>query len=156
MTRAPWSSAPDTRRAMARRRGERRRGAAALCQALAVALAREQGEGLRARFLEAARRVLPAAASLTIRDWLVGESPALPAADRRLLSVNVPTSDPRHVAALDAIPAEAREFDEWDLQMLSTAGRLAGGAAGDRSASQDAARPVRCARCQDGPTAPRR
>jgi transcriptional regulator with PAS, ATPase and Fis domain len=126
MTRAPWSSPPDIRRAMARRRGERRRGAAALCQALAVAVAREQSEGLRARFLEAVTRALPAAASITIRDWLVGESPVMPAADRRLLSVNVPTTDPRHVAALDAIPAEAREFDEWDLQMLSTAGRLVG------------------------------
>ena len=46
--------------------------------------------------------------------------------DRRLISVDVPTADPRIVAALDAVPHDARRFDEWDLQVLTMAGRMAG------------------------------
>jgi DNA-binding NtrC family response regulator len=117
---------PDPRRLSARRRGDRRRGLAVVCQSLAASVMREQGDGLRGRFLESLRRVVPAAASITLRDWRVGETPVMAASDRRLLSVDVPTADPRIVAALDAVPIEAGQFDEWDLQLLTLAGRLAG------------------------------
>ena len=84
------------------------------------------GEQLRARFLEGVGKALPAAASVVLRDWRVGESPLPPAAERYLVSVDVPTADPRIVATLDAVPAEGRAFDRWDLQVLTLAGRLAG------------------------------
>ncbi len=41
----------------ARRRGERRRGLAVVCQALATSLMREQGDDVRERFLDGVRRV---------------------------------------------------------------------------------------------------
>ena len=125
MAQPAW--APAEHRALgAQRRGERRRGMAGVCQSLAASLMREQGDGLRGRFVEGIRRVVPGAASITLRDWRVGETPVAAASERRLLSVDVPTADPRIVAALDAVPLEARPFDEWDLQVLTLAGRLAG------------------------------
>ena len=116
----------DERALAARRRGERRRGIAVVCQALAASLMREEGDGLRVRFLDGVRRVLPAAACVTLRDWRAGETPVAAPTERRLLSVDVPTADPRIVAALDAVPLDTRRFDEWDLQVLTLAGRLAG------------------------------
>ncbi len=110
----------------ARRRAERRRGMGAVCQALAASLLRGQGDGVRDRFLDGVRRVLPAAAAVTLRDWRIGETPVTAAPDRRLLSVDVPTADPRIVAAIDAVPLEDHRFDEWDLQVLTMAGRMAG------------------------------
>ena len=67
---------------------------------------------------------------VTLRDWRAGETPVAAPAERRLLSVDVPTADPRIVAALDAVPLDTRRFDEWDLQVLTlagTAGRCAAG-----------------------------
>ena len=125
VTQPPWSPA-DARGPAARRRGERRRGLAVVCQALATSLMREQSEDVRERFLGGVRRVLPAASCITLRDWRAGETPVAAPTDRRLISVDVPTADPRIVAALDAIPHDARRFDEWDLQVLTMAGRMAG------------------------------
>jgi DNA-binding NtrC family response regulator len=120
-----WTAADD-RVMAARRRSDRRRGIAAVCQALAASLMREEGEATRIRFLDGVRRVLPAAASVALRDWRAGETPVAAPNERRLLSVDVPTADPRIVAALDAVPLETRRFDEWDLQVLTLAGRMAG------------------------------
>ena len=125
MAQAAW--APGEHRVLSpRRRGERRRGIAVVCQALAASLMREQGDAQRDRFLDGVRRVLPAAARVTLRDWRAGETPVTAAPERHLLSVDVPTADPRIVAALDAVPHDARQFDEWDVQVLTLAGRLAG------------------------------
>ena len=119
-------TAADDRVIAARRRSDRRRGIVAVCQALAASLMREEGEATRTRFLDGVRRVLPAAASVALRDWRAGETPVAAPNERRLLSVDVPTADPRIVAALDAVPLETRRFDEWDLQVLTLAGRMAG------------------------------
>ena len=125
LTPPAWSPT-DTRIIAARRRGERRRGLAIVCQTLAACVMRDQGDAVRERFLEGVRRVVPAAASVTLRDWRAGEMPVAAATERRLLSVDVPTADPRIVAALDAVPLDTRRFDEWDLQVLTMAGRMAG------------------------------
>ena len=93
---------------------------------LATTLVREPGEGLRERYLQSVRRVLPAAAVISLREWRVGESAIRPGPEPRLVSVDVPTADPRIVSALDAVPHANRAFDEWDLQVLKIAGRLAG------------------------------
>jgi transcriptional regulator with PAS, ATPase and Fis domain len=97
-----------------------------VCQVLASSVAREAGEEVRDRFLAGVRRLLPSAGIVSLRDWRVGESPIAAPADRRLVSVDVPAADPRIIAALDAVPAEGRRFDDWDLQVLAIAGRLAG------------------------------
>lgn len=125
MPQSPWPATSDGIHP-ARRRADRRRGLAVVGQALAVSLLRDRGEGIRDRFLDGVRRVLPAAATVTLRDWRVGEPPMPASADRRLLSVDVPTADPRIVAALDAVPLEHRQFDEWDRQVVALAGRMAG------------------------------
>ena len=81
---------------------------------------------VRDRFMQGVRKILPAAATLVLRDWRAGETAVPAGADRRLVSVEVPTADPRVIAALDAVPLDGRQFDAWDLQMLTLAGRLAG------------------------------
>jgi DNA-binding NtrC family response regulator len=124
----PARLVPDAPQPLARRRSERRRGLIALFQALVstLRLPEADGEVLRRGFVEGVRRGLPGAAGVTLRDWRAGEPPVAPAADRRLCSVEVPTADPRRVAALDAVPLDGRQFDEWDRQVLTLAGRLAG------------------------------
>jgi hypothetical protein len=54
-----------------------------------------------------------------IARWRAGETPVAAPTERRLLSVDVPTADSRIVAALDAVPLNARRFDERDLQVLT-------------------------------------
>jgi DNA-binding NtrC family response regulator len=109
-----------------RRRAERRRTLAALVQLLPKTRGWEESDGVRERFLTALKRVIPAADVVVVREWRAGEAPIAPAGDRRLVSVDVPTSDPRIIASLDAIPRAGCQFDGWDHQALSLAGRLAG------------------------------
>lgn len=112
--------------AFGRRRSDRRRAAMGVSQVLAASIARQPADQMRERFLDGLRRLLPSAGHLEFRDWRVGETPVPSPADRRLVSVDVPTPDPRVIAALDALPVDGRRFDDWDLQVLTTAGRLAG------------------------------
>ncbi len=95
-----------------------------MCHVLASGLTREDDGSMRPRFFEAIRRLLPSVASVALRDWRVGESAIRPAKDRRMISMDVQTSDPRHLAAIDVLPAPDRRFDEWDIQVISAAGRL--------------------------------
>ncbi len=111
---------------MGRRRADRRRAVMGVCQVLAASVGREAGHEVRERFLAGLRRLLPAAGHVALRDWHVGETPVPSPSDRRLVSVDVPTADPRIIATLDAIPADGKRFDDWDLQVLTVAGRLAG------------------------------
>ncbi len=94
-------------------------------QLLAGSLMRDGGQ-VRERFMEGVQKALPSAGAVTLRSWRAGESPVPAGPDRRLVSVDVPTPDPRVIAALDAVPGEGRQFDAWDLQVLTLAGRLAG------------------------------
>ncbi len=139
MTRAPLSSLPDIRRAMARRREERRAAGGAV-----------SGAGCRhcrARARRGAARPLPRGGDGALPLQPVSRSgtgwwgvAGAAGGGRRLLSVNVPTNDPRHVAAIDAIlggGARVRRMGSGDALDGGTPG---GRAAGDRGASQDAAR----------------
>lgn len=110
----------------ARRRAERRRGPAAACQALVASLMRQDGEIVREAFLAGLKRAVPAAGCVALRDWQVGEPVVASTPARRLVTFDVPTADPRTVAALDAVPRETAQFDPWDVQVLTLAGRLAG------------------------------
>jgi transcriptional regulator with PAS, ATPase and Fis domain len=111
--------------AVGRRRREQRRGLGSLCAALATALSRTNGEALRARLIECIRRVVPSAGGVAIRDWLVGETRLLPEETARLITFEIPTSDPRRIAILDALPGGGRALDDWDLQMLALASQIA-------------------------------
>jgi DNA-binding NtrC family response regulator len=123
----PAPAAPTTPTlAPSRRRAERRRALTALCQLLPKTLAWEGAEGLRDRFLSGVRRVIPAADLVSLREWRAGDMPVPAAVDRRMVAVDVPTSDPRVIASLDIVPRTGCELDEWDHQALSLAGRLAG------------------------------
>ena len=108
-----------------RRRRERRRGLGSLCAALAATLTRTDGEALRGRLIECVRRVVPGAGGVAIRDWQVGEARILPAETPHLITFEIPTSDPRRIAILDAAPVRGRPLDEWDLQMLALSSQIA-------------------------------
>src|SRR5262245_53340058 len=87
-----------------RRRRDRRRGLASMCAALAATLTRTGPDALRARLLDSVHRVVPSARLISIRDWRVGESRVAPAAESPTV-FEIPTSDPRRIAILDAIAA---------------------------------------------------
>jgi len=107
-----------------RRRRDRRRGLASMCAALASTLSRTGAEALRARLLESVHRIVPSARLISIRDWRVGESRVSPAADSPSV-FEIPTSDPRRIAILDAIAAPGRRIDDWDLQILAVTSQIA-------------------------------
>jgi DNA-binding NtrC family response regulator len=109
-----------------RRRADRRRGLTALCQLLPKTVGWLEAEGLRDRFQAELQRAIPAAEVVTIRQWRAGEASLAASQDRRLVSVDVPTSDPRVIASLDFVPRAGCVFDGWDHQAMSLAGRLAG------------------------------
>ena len=108
-----------------RRRVDRRRGLVSLCSALAASMGRGDSGALRTRFLEAVRRTVPNAAAVRLREWQANEPPSEAVAETRLLSFDISTSDPRRCAALDVLPSPTQRLDDWDLQVLSAAGRLA-------------------------------
>jgi DNA-binding NtrC family response regulator len=107
-----------------RRRRERRKGLASLCASLAAALTRTDGDALRTRLLEGIRRIVPGASGIAIRDWQVGETRLVPE-HGEVATFEIPTSDPRRIAILDAVPGAGRAFDEWDLQVLALASQIA-------------------------------
>ncbi len=119
------STSLGTAPAMARRRRERRRGPGSLCAGLAAVLSRTDGEALRTRLLEGIRRMAPGAAAIAIRDWQVGESRITPERGDEVATFEIPTSDPRRIAILDAVPGPGRTFDDWDLQVLALASQIA-------------------------------
>lgn len=122
---APALPATPTR-VPSRRRAERRRALTSLCLLVPKTLAWEEAEGLRDRFLSGVRQVIPAADSVSLRQWRAGDVPVPPPVDRGLVAVDVPTSDPRVIASLDVVPRTGCELDGWDHQALNLAGRLAG------------------------------
>jgi len=122
MTDDNWAPPPAV--LAGRRRRDRRRGLASLCAALASTLTRTGPDALRARLLDSVHRIVPSARLISIRDWRVGESRIAPAADTPAV-FEIPTSDPRRIAILDAIAAPGRRLDEWDLQMLALTSQIA-------------------------------
>ena len=108
-----------------RRRRERRRGLAALCASVATGLTRTDPDALRARLLDGLRRLVPSARLVAVRDWRVGEPRVEAAAASSVVSFEIPTSDPRRIAVLDAVPAPARSIDDWDTQNLAAASQVA-------------------------------
>jgi len=95
-----------------------------MCAALASTLSRTGAEALRARLLDSVHRIVPSARLISIRDWRVGESRVSPAADSPSV-FEIPTSDPRRIAILDAIAAPGRRLDDWDLQTLAVTSQIA-------------------------------
>jgi hypothetical protein len=122
MSGASWSSS-SLMVTSRRRRVDRRRGLVALCAAVAASLGR--ADGIRARFLDAVRRIVPNAAGVRLREWRAADALPDGAPDSRFVTFDVSTSDPRQCAALDVTPSPTRHLDDWDLQVLSAAGRLA-------------------------------
>ncbi len=98
---------------------------AALCASLATTLTRTDADALRVRLLDGIRRLLPGARLIAVRDWRAGEPRIEPVATSSVLSFEIPTSDPRRIAVLDAVAAPTRAFDEWDTQTLALSSHLA-------------------------------
>src|SRR4051812_21637025 len=107
-----------------RRRRDRRKGIASLCAALATTLSRSGSQALRARLLDGVHRIVPSARVVSIRDWRVGESRVAPPSDSPAV-FEIPTSDPRRIAILDAVAAPGKRMDEWDLQTLALTSQIA-------------------------------
>jgi DNA-binding NtrC family response regulator len=122
MTGDNWAPTPAV--AAGRRRRERRRGIASLCAALATALTRTDPDALRVRLLDGVRRIVPGARTLAIRDWRVGETRIDPPQNNALVTFEIPTSDPRRIAILDAVPCPGRQLDDWDLQTLALSSQI--------------------------------
>jgi hypothetical protein len=81
-------------------------------------------DALRARLLDSVHRIVPSARLISIRDWRVGESRVAPAAESPTV-FEIPTSDPRRIAVLDAVAAPGRRLDDWDLQTLAVTSQIA-------------------------------
>ena len=122
MTGDNWTPAPVVSAGCRRR--ERRRGIASLCAALATTLTRTDSEALRFRLLDGIRRIVPGARTVAIRDWLVGETRIDPPQQAGLVTFEIPTSDPRRIAILDAVPCPGRQLDDWDLQTLALSSQV--------------------------------
>jgi transcriptional regulator with PAS, ATPase and Fis domain len=95
-----------------------------MCAALASTLSRTGPDALRARLLDSVHRIVPSARLISIRDWRVGESRVSPVAESPSV-FEIPTSDPRRIAILDAIAAPGRRLDDWDLQTLAATSQIA-------------------------------
>ncbi len=121
MTGDNWASSPA---AAGRRRRERRRGVASLCAALAATLTRTGPDALRGRLLEGLQRIVPSARAIAIRDWRVGEARIDPPLGAFPVTFEIPTSDPRRIAILDAIPGTGRQLDDWDMQILALSSQI--------------------------------
>src|SRR4029077_14669230 len=100
------------------------RGIASLCAALATTLTRTDSEALRFRLLDGIRRIVPGARTVAIRDWQVGETRVDPPQQAGLVTFEIPTSDPRHIAILDAVPCPGRQLEEWELRPLALSSRV--------------------------------
>lgn len=122
MTGDNWASVPVV--SAGRRRRERRRGIASVCAALASTLTRTDSEALRLRLLDGIRRIVPGARTISIRDWQVGETRVDPPQQAGLVTFEIPTSDPRRIAILDAVPCPGRQLDDWDLQTLALSSQV--------------------------------
>jgi len=122
MTGDNWAPAPVV--SAGRRRRERRRGIASLCAALATTLTRTDSEALRFRLLDGIRRIVPGARTVAIRDWQVCETRIDPPQQAGLVTFEIPTSDPRRIAILDAVPCPGRQLDDWDLQTLALSSQV--------------------------------
>ena len=96
-----------------------------MCAGLATALTRTDADAMRIRLLEGLRRLVPGARLIAVRDWRAGEPRVEPAAAGAIASFEIPTSDPRRIAVLDAVPASSRSFDDWDTQSLACTSHLA-------------------------------
>jgi hypothetical protein len=66
----------------------------------------------------------PARAPYAIRDWQVGETRIDPPQQSGLVTFEIPTSDPRRIAILDAVPCPGRQLDDWDLQTLALSSKI--------------------------------
>ena len=122
MTADNWSPHPAA--STGRRRRDRRRNIAGLCAALAASLTRTEAEGLRSRLLDALRRLVPGARTVTIRDWQAGGVRLEPPSQKPLVTFEIPTSDPRRIAVLDVLPGEGRTLDDWDMQTLALSSQI--------------------------------
>ncbi len=122
MTADNW--VPQPAASTGRRRRDRRRNISGLCAALAASLTRTETEALRVRFLDALRRLVPGARTLSIRDWRVGGIRIEPPAQKPLFTFEIPTSDPRRIAVLDVLPGEGRKLDDWDMQTLALSSQI--------------------------------
>jgi transcriptional regulator with PAS, ATPase and Fis domain len=97
---------------------------ASLCAAVTAALSRTESDALRTRFLDGVRRLVPGARHVAIRDWRAGQTRLEPPPGKPLVSFDVPTSDPRHIAVLDVQPGEGRPLDDWDMQTLAFSSQI--------------------------------
>jgi transcriptional regulator with PAS, ATPase and Fis domain len=61
---------------------------------------------------------------VSIRDWQVGETRIDPPQHQALVTFEIPTSDPRRIAILDAVPCPGRQLDDWDLQTLALSSQI--------------------------------
>ena len=122
MTADNWSPHPIA--SAGRRRRDRRRNIAGLCAALVASLTRSESDGLRSRLLDALRRLVPGARTVTIRDWQAGGVRLEPPTQKPLVTFEIPTSDPRRIAVLDVLPGEGRTLDDWDMQLLALSSQI--------------------------------
>jgi len=104
------------------RRRERRAGLGGLIASLLPALRRTEATALRAAFEEAARRLV-GADIVRVREGRLVPGPA-PGETATSLFVEIPAEGSRPML-LEAGCAAPRRFDEWDLQVLSTASHVA-------------------------------
>jgi hypothetical protein len=91
---------------------------------LATTLTRTDSEALRFRLLDGIRRIVPGARTVAIRDWQVGGTRIDPPQQAGLVTFEIPTSDPRRIAILDAVPCPGRQLDDWDLQTLALSSQV--------------------------------
>jgi transcriptional regulator with PAS, ATPase and Fis domain len=118
MAMADSAHASTVPRQCAGRGADRRRGAAALLNAVTCSLASsEEAPLVRERF-EQELRTLAGARSITLRDDVRGELPA------GAMGVNVPASQSR--ARIEAVFDKTAQPDEWTCQLLETAAGIAG------------------------------
>ena len=122
MTADNW--VPQPAASTGRRRRDRRRNIGGLCAALAASLTRTETEALRVRLLDALRRLVPGARTLSIRDWQVGGMRIEPPVQKPLVTFDIPTSDPRRIAVLDVLAGEGRTLDDWDMQTLALSSQI--------------------------------
>jgi hypothetical protein len=122
MTAENW--VPQPAASTGRRRRDRRRNIGGLCAALAASLTRTESAAMRVRLLDALRRLVPGARTVSIRDWQVGGVRIAPPAQKPLVTFEIPTSDPRRLAVLDVLPGEGRTLDDWDMQTLALTSQI--------------------------------
>jgi hypothetical protein len=122
MTAENWIPQPAA--STGRRRRDRRRNLGGLCAALAASLTRTESEAMRVRLLDALRRLVPGARTVSIRDWQAGGTRIEAPAQKPLVTFDIPTSDPRRIAVLDVLPGDGRRLDDWDMQTLALSSQI--------------------------------